>query len=171
MRPGKRGGWVAGDLSWGNVHMLAPPRLSRRSSEVAARALCDLPSVELEFDWLITAIRTELSHGDAKTISLLRFESPQLWPLLDEARRVGLRSCSARHGGYASAHRRRSCAWTSRSAKGAIFTVQAGLSGGTTAGAAVGAHRVVGAERRGVRRRWVRLRPDSDQPTLRRCSA
>ena len=36
------------------------------------------------------------AYGDAKTISLLRFESPQLWPLLDEARRVGVRLVQAR---------------------------------------------------------------------------
>ena len=30
------------------------------------------------------------TYGNMKTISLLQFESPQLWPLLDEARRVGV---------------------------------------------------------------------------------
>ena len=50
-----------------------------------------------EFDWLlpvfVRGLQLTVTH---KTISLLQFESPQLWPLLDEARRVGVRLLQAR---------------------------------------------------------------------------
>ena len=51
VRPGKRGGWVAGDLSWARVDMLRHLRISRRPSSAAAGVLCNLSSVE--FDWLL----------------------------------------------------------------------------------------------------------------------
>jgi len=95
VRPGKRGGWVAGDVSWGKLSMLRH---------------CGYPDAHLRvLQELYTAYRASSSnstgyrysyssytYGDVKTISLPRFESPQLWPLLDEARRVGVRLVTAR---------------------------------------------------------------------------
>lgn len=96
VRPGKRGGWAAGDLSWGKLDMLRH---------------CGYPDAQIlllrEF---YAAYRRSASnstgyyhnpyggyaYGDGKTISLLRFESTQLWPLLDEARRVGVRLIQGR---------------------------------------------------------------------------
>ena len=96
VRPGKRGGWVAGRSELGQAKHAAPLRLSRRSASAAAGALCGLPSVELESDCLLPLFVWSYTYGDVKTISLLRFESPQLWPLLDEARRVGVQLVQAR---------------------------------------------------------------------------
>ena len=95
VRPGKRGGWVAGDLSWGKLQMLRH---------------CGYPDAQLRLlQELYATYRTSISNssgyyryyggyasGDTKTISLLQFESPQLWPLLDEARRVGVHLVQAR---------------------------------------------------------------------------
>ncbi|MCV6986967.1 DEAD/DEAH box helicase [Mycobacterium shinjukuense] len=90
VRPGKRGGWVAADLSW---------------SRVAALRHCGYPDAHLhlvhEFYAAYRASATNstgyygYSYPDVKAISLLKFESPQLWPLLDEARRIGVRLLQA----------------------------------------------------------------------------
>jgi superfamily II DNA or RNA helicase len=96
VRPGKRGGWVAGDVSWGKLNMLRH---------------CGYPHAQVRLlQELYTTYRASSSnstgyyrysyggytYGEVKTISLLRFESPQLWPLLDEAQRVGVRLVQAR---------------------------------------------------------------------------
>ena len=66
-------------------------------SSVAARVLCDLPERRTRIRLATTGIHTgATAHRDGKTISLLQFESPQLWPLLDEARQVGVRLVQAR---------------------------------------------------------------------------
>ena len=90
VRPGKRGGWVVGDLSW---------------SKLSTRGLYGYPKAHVELlQTLYAAYRNSASnsggyysygYGDAKTISLLKFESSQLWPLLDEARRIGVRVVQA----------------------------------------------------------------------------
>ena len=96
MRPGKRGGWVAGDLSWGKVHMLRhygyPDAQLRLLQELYAtyRASSSNSTGYYRYSY------GGYTYGDVKTISLLRFESPQLWPLLDEARRVGVPLVQAR---------------------------------------------------------------------------
>ncbi|ORV14921.1 helicase [Mycobacterium celatum] len=96
VRPGKRGGWVAGDLSWGKLHMLChsgyPAAQVRLLQELYAtyRASSSNSTGYYRYSY------AGYSYGDEKTIPLLRFESPQLWPLLDEARRVGLRLLQAR---------------------------------------------------------------------------
>ena len=96
VRPGKRGGWVAGDLSWGKLHMLRhcgyPDAQLRLLQELYAthRASSSNSSGYYRYSY------GGYTYGDVKTISLLRFESPQLWPLLDEARRVGVQLVQAR---------------------------------------------------------------------------
>ena len=95
VRPGKRGGWVAGDLSWANLHM---PRYGYPGAQV--RLLQELYATYRASNPNSTGYYRysygRYVDGDAKTISLLRFDSPQLWPLLDEARRVGVRLVRAR---------------------------------------------------------------------------
>ena len=96
VRPGKRGGWVAGDLSWGKVHMLRhcgyPDAQVRLLQELYAtyRASSSNSTGYYRYSY------GGYTYGDVKTISLLRFDSPQLWPLLDEARRVGVQLVQAR---------------------------------------------------------------------------
>jgi superfamily II DNA or RNA helicase len=91
VRPGKRGGWVAGDLSWAKLHMLR--HYGYRDAQVRllqqfyATYQASSPNSPGYYGY---------SYGDAKTIPLLRFDSPQLWPLLDEARQVGVRLLQAR---------------------------------------------------------------------------
>jgi superfamily II DNA or RNA helicase len=90
VRPGKRGGWVAGDLSWSNVHMLR----HRGYPDAQVRLLQELYATYQASNSNSTGYYRysygSYTYGNVKTISLLRFESPQLWPLLDEAHRVGV---------------------------------------------------------------------------------
>ena len=96
VRPGKRGGWVAADLSWGKLNMLRhcgyPDAQLRLLQELYAayRASNSNPTAYYRYSY------GSYTYGDVKTISLLRFESPQLWPLLDEARRVGVQLVQGR---------------------------------------------------------------------------
>ena len=89
VRPGKRGGWVAGDLSWGRADMLRhygyPDAQVRLLRELYATYRASNSTGYYSYSY------GGYSYGDVKTISLLQFESPQLWPLLDEARQVGVR--------------------------------------------------------------------------------
>jgi len=95
VRPGRRGGWAGGDLSWGKLHMLRnrgyPDAQLELLQELYAtyRASGSNPTGYYRYSY------GGYTYGD-NTISLLRFESPQLWPLLDEARRVGVRLVQAR---------------------------------------------------------------------------
>ncbi|MCV7125638.1 DEAD/DEAH box helicase [Mycobacterium lacus] len=86
VRPGKRGGWVAGDLSWSRVSMLRhygyPDTHVHLLQEFYAAYRASASNSTGYYSY---------SYSDVKTISLLKFESPQLWPLLDEARRIGVR--------------------------------------------------------------------------------
>ncbi|HUH71830.1 MAG TPA: DEAD/DEAH box helicase [Mycobacterium sp.] len=96
VRPGKRGGWVAGDLSWGKVQMLHyssyPDAQVRLLEELYATYRASSSNSTGYYPYPYGSS----TYGDVKTISLLRFESPQLWPLLDEARRVGVQLVQAR---------------------------------------------------------------------------
>jgi len=96
VRPGKRGGWVAGDLSWGKLAMLRHCGYSdaalRLLQEIYATYRASSPNSTGYYRYSYGGY----SYGEVKTISLLRFDSPQLWPLLDEARRVGVRLVQAR---------------------------------------------------------------------------
>ena len=91
VRPGKRGGWVAGDLSWSKVAMLRHygyPNAHVQLLQEFYAAYRNSASNSTGY--------YSYSYADAKTISLLKFESSQLWPLLDEARRIGVRLVQAR---------------------------------------------------------------------------
>ena len=96
VRPGKRGGWVAGDLSWAKLNMLRhcgyPDAQLRLLQEFYATYRASSSNSPGYYNYSYGSY----AYGDPKTISLLRFESPQLWQLLDEARRVGLRLLQAR---------------------------------------------------------------------------
>ena len=96
VRPGKRGGWAAGDLSWGKLHVLRhygyPDAHVRLLQELYATYRASSPNSTGYYRYSYGGY----SSGDAKTISLLQFESPQLWPFLDEARQVGVRLVQAR---------------------------------------------------------------------------
>lgn len=93
VRPGKRGGWVAADLSWGRLaalrHYGYPDAHIQVLQEFYAAYRTSAPNSTGYYSYSYT------SYGDVKTISLLKFESPQLWPLLDEVRRVGVRLVQA----------------------------------------------------------------------------
>ncbi|KAA1248428.1 DEAD/DEAH box helicase [Mycobacterium simiae] len=90
VRPGKRGGWAAADLSWSRLtalrHYGYPDAHVHVLQEFYAAYRASAP---------ISTGYYSYSYSDVKTISLLKFESPQLWPLLDEARRVGVRLVQA----------------------------------------------------------------------------
>ncbi|WP_204807469.1 DEAD/DEAH box helicase [Mycobacterium riyadhense] len=86
VRPGKRGGWVGGDLSWTRVTMLR----HYRHPDAHVQLLQEFYAAYRASAANSTGYYSH-SYSDVKTISLLKFESPQLWPLLDEARRIGVR--------------------------------------------------------------------------------
>jgi superfamily II DNA or RNA helicase len=86
VRPGKNGGWVGGDLSWGRLDML------RYSGDYPGEQLQLLR--ELYVLYQARAGRGGYygySYGDDRSIELSSVGSPQLWPLLDEAAAAGLR--------------------------------------------------------------------------------
>jgi superfamily II DNA or RNA helicase len=85
VRPGKNGGWVGGDLSWGRLDML---RYSGGYREEQVRLLRELYML-----YQARAARGGYSgypYGDDRSIDLSSIGSRQLWPLLDEAAAAGL---------------------------------------------------------------------------------
>ena len=86
VRPGKNGGWVGGDLSWGRLDAL---RYSGDYHEEQVRLLREL--------YVLYQARPGrggyygYSYGDDRSIELSAVGSRQLWPLLDQAAAVGLR--------------------------------------------------------------------------------
>ena len=85
VRPGKNGGWVGGDLSWGKLDGL---RYSHEYSEQQVRLLRELYV-------LYQACGGRggyygYHYGDDRSIEMSSVGSLQLWPLLDEAQAVGL---------------------------------------------------------------------------------
>ncbi len=100
VRPGKNGGWVAGDLSWGRLDML---RYSGDYREEQVRLLRDL--------YVLYQARAGRGgyygypYGDDRSIEFSAVGSRQLWPLLDDAAAVGLRLVyPGRHGELAGYH-------------------------------------------------------------------
>jgi superfamily II DNA or RNA helicase len=85
MRPGARGGWVNGSLDWGGLDSWHVRDGGYREDHLAV--IRELHAVYRVRD-------TQASHiygyGSDRTIDLSGCESPQLWPLLDEAARLGL---------------------------------------------------------------------------------
>ena len=85
VRPGKNGGWVAGDLNWGKLDV---PGWVRDHSEQQVRLLRELYV-------LYQASGTRggyygYHYGDDRSIEFSAIGSRQLWPLLDEAAAAGL---------------------------------------------------------------------------------
>ena len=85
VRPGKNGGWVGGDLSWGRLDAL---RYSGDYSEQQVRLLRELYV-------LYQACGGRggyygYHYGDDRSIELSSIASRQLWPLLEEAEAAGL---------------------------------------------------------------------------------
>ncbi len=86
VRPGKNGGWVGGDLSWGKLDAL---RYSRDYSEQQVRLLRELYVL-----YQACGGRSGYygyHYGDDRSIELSSVGSRQLWPLLDEAEAASLR--------------------------------------------------------------------------------
>ena len=80
VRPGKNGGWVAGDLSWGRLDSL---RYSGNYSDQHLRLLRDLYGL-----YQTSGGRGDYygyHYGDERSIELSSVGSRHLWPLLDEA--------------------------------------------------------------------------------------
>ncbi len=96
VRPGKRGGWVAGDLSWGKLNMLHHCGYPDAQVQLLQELYATYRASSLNSTGYYHYSYGSYTYGDVKTISLLRFESPQLWPLLAEARRVGVQLVQAR---------------------------------------------------------------------------
>ena len=92
VRPGARGGWVAGDLSWHNLDVLRYYGHDPRQ----VHALRALYSLSQDPGSQPANRYAGYSYGVAKTLPLSDFPSPQLWPLLDELRRTGVRLVQAR---------------------------------------------------------------------------
>ena len=87
MRPGARGGWVNGQLSWGGLDSWSVREGEFRSDHVAlARELHAIHRVREQ--------RTDYygyyGENRDRTLDLSDCDSPQLWSLLDEAARTGL---------------------------------------------------------------------------------
>jgi superfamily II DNA or RNA helicase len=85
VQPGRSGGWVGGNLSWGGLDSL---HFYGNYPAAQLRLLREM--------YAIYRLRGGYQawypgHGDERRIDLAAFESPQLWPLLDEAQATGLR--------------------------------------------------------------------------------
>ena len=86
VRPGKNGGWVGGDLSWGKLDAL---RYSGDYSEQQVRLLRELYVL-----YQACGGRSGYYgyyYGDDRSIELSSISSRQLWALLEEAEAAGLR--------------------------------------------------------------------------------
>ena len=105
VRPGKNGGWVAGDLNWGRLDALG---WSRDYSEQQVRLLREL--------YVLYQTSGQRGgyygyhYGDDRSIEFSSIGSRQLWPLLDEAAAAGLQLVyPGKHGGLAGYEEARFC--------------------------------------------------------------
>jgi superfamily II DNA or RNA helicase len=85
VRPGKNGGWVAGDLSWGRLDALSYAGDYSGLQVRLLRELHALYQASAGYDGYYG-----YRYGDERSIELSSVGSRQLWPLLDEARATGL---------------------------------------------------------------------------------
>ena len=84
MRPGARGGWVNGQLEWGGLDSWQVHSGDYRADHVAlARELCAVQRARQRHSYYYSG------YGPEKTLDLGDCGA-QLWPLLDEAARLGL---------------------------------------------------------------------------------
>ena len=93
MRPGARGGWVNGSLDWGGLDSWQVRQGGYREDHVAL--IRELHAVYRLRDRQATHL---YSYRSERLIDLSACESPQLWPLLVEAVRLGLPLIHARPG-------------------------------------------------------------------------
>jgi len=94
VRPGKRGGWVSGDVSWSGLSGLAHGGYERKHIE-ALRILFALSQSCASSGYLRYSYGT---YGLVKTIDLAGLNTTQLWPVLAQARRSGVRLIQAGTG-------------------------------------------------------------------------
>jgi superfamily II DNA or RNA helicase len=95
MRPGARGGWVNGSLSWGGLDSWHVREGGYRSDHLAlARELYDVYRARER------QLGYHYGYGDSgdRALDLSVCDSPQLWSLLDEATRIELRLIHALPG-------------------------------------------------------------------------
>jgi superfamily II DNA or RNA helicase len=93
MRPGARGGWVNGSLTWSGLDSWHVQSGEYRPDHLAL--ICELYAVHRAHEGRIAYYS---SYGSDKTLDLGSFDSPRLWSLLDEASRLGLALVDARPG-------------------------------------------------------------------------
>jgi superfamily II DNA or RNA helicase len=98
VRPGKNGGWVAGDLSWSRVDALGSYGNYRADHIALLNEIYGIYRAHLSRSLLY-------SYGTDKSVDLTAFDSRQLWPLLDEAESIGLRLVYAGQRGPIEAYR------------------------------------------------------------------
>ncbi|HEX6521743.1 MAG TPA: SNF2-related protein [Streptosporangiaceae bacterium] len=84
VQPGKNGGWIYGSLSWAKLDNYDYHGGYRRSHVRLLREMLALHRTHVNQSYYY------YSYGDERQIELSAFESPRLWPLLDEARNAGL---------------------------------------------------------------------------------
>ncbi|MBV9445100.1 MAG: SWIM zinc finger family protein [Streptosporangiaceae bacterium] len=85
VQPGKNGGWIYGSLSWAKLDNYDYHGGYRRSHVRLLREMLALHRTRVNQSYYY------YSYGDERQIELTAFQSPRLWPLLDEARDAGLR--------------------------------------------------------------------------------
>lgn len=86
VRPGKRGGWVSGDVNWSILSRLALYGYQDEHIETL-RVLHALSQASASAGYLNYRYG---SYNTEKTIDLVALNTAQLWPWLDEARRSGV---------------------------------------------------------------------------------
>ncbi|BBZ08846.1 DNA helicase [Mycolicibacterium doricum] len=96
VRPGKRGGWVGSDVNWSNLATLVHNGYHPEHIEKLRKLFALLQSPAT--GGYLPYSHGPYSYGVVKTIDLGRLNSAQLWPLLTEARRVGVRLVHAGTG-------------------------------------------------------------------------
>ncbi|MGH9225972.1 MAG: SNF2-related protein, partial [Acidimicrobiales bacterium] len=94
MRPGARGGWVNGTLAWGGLDAWQVRSGGFRPDHLAL--VSELHAID-RASHRRTFSYSYGSYGAEKALDLSDY-GPQLWPLLDEAARIGLPLVHARSG-------------------------------------------------------------------------